>query len=182
VGKNDRLSRDQKRKLKLKKRDERSRKPESLAYHGRKYKTPEYVPIIYQTEIGIYECHVIFDRTLTDDEVEAGLVGLIGLLREGADPAGPPAQELTVTPDDRQVLVIECIRFRWQRLQERGELPGRDELVGILRTILSSLETWRSKNMHAQGYLRFLEGFLKDSGVNVRIARGSPAPLGGPQA
>jgi hypothetical protein len=168
--------------VKLKKRDERSHKPESLAYHGKKYRTDEYIPIIFQTEIGIYESHVMCDRTLTDDEVEAGLVGLIGLLREGTDLAVTPGQEVTVTPEDRQELVIECIRFRWQRLQDRGELPGRDELVGILRTILSSLETWRSKNMHAQGYLRFLEGFLKGSGVNVRMARGSPAALEGPQA
>ena len=39
MGKHDRLNRDQKRKAKLKKRAERSRKHESLAYTGKTYKT-----------------------------------------------------------------------------------------------------------------------------------------------
>ena len=52
MGKHDRRSHDQKRKAKLKKRAERSRKHESLAYHGNKYKTPEFVPVMYRTEVG----------------------------------------------------------------------------------------------------------------------------------
>ena len=50
MAKNDRLSRDQKRRAKLKKRSERSHKHESLAYAGKKYKTDEFVPIFYRTE------------------------------------------------------------------------------------------------------------------------------------
>jgi hypothetical protein len=181
LGKNDRLSRDQKRKIKLKKRDERSSKPEPLAYHGRKYKTAAFVPIIYQTEIGIYECHIMYRKSLTDDEVEAALVRLIGLLREGAAPTAPPSSVITVTAENRQELVIECIRNRWHRLDERGELPGRDDLVGILRTLLSSIETWRSQSLNAQGYLRFLEGFLKNSGVNLRMDQVEPRSIEGTQ-
>lgn len=177
MGKNDRLSRDQKRKIKLKKREERSRKPESLAYHGRKYKTPEYVPILKETEVGIYECHVMSGRTLTDDAVEAALVGLIALLRAGASPALPPADALTLDRDHLEELVVECIRNRWHFLEERGELPARDDLIGILRTILSSLETWRSQNLHSQSYLRFLDGFMKDLGVSVQMVRSSPESL-----
>ncbi|MBV8270565.1 MAG: hypothetical protein JO252_29905 [Planctomycetaceae bacterium] len=52
MGKHDRLNRDQKRKAKLKKRAERSRKHESLAYTGKTYKTDEYAPIFYRTEVG----------------------------------------------------------------------------------------------------------------------------------
>jgi hypothetical protein len=181
MGKNDRQSRDQKRKIKLKKRDERSRKPESLAYHGRKYKTPEYVPIIYQTEIGIYECHVMYERSLTDDEVEAALVRLIGLLREGATATIPPEYEVTLPAENRDEMIIECIRNRWHRLDEKGELPGRDELVGILRTILSSLETWRSHSLHSQSYLRFLEGFMKNTGLSARMVALDRPTLEGPQ-
>jgi hypothetical protein len=82
VAKNNRLSHDQKRKAKLKKRAERSSKHESLAYHGKKYKTPEWVPIIHRTEIGIYESYVMSGRVLTDDDVEASIERLIGELRE----------------------------------------------------------------------------------------------------
>ena len=67
MGKHDRLSRDQKRKAKLKKRLERSRKHESLAYAGGKYKTDENTPIFYRTELGIYESYVMCDRELTDE-------------------------------------------------------------------------------------------------------------------
>ena len=73
MGKNDRQSRDQKRKAKLKKRAERSRKHESLAYAGTKYKTDAYAPLFFRTEIGIYESYVMCDRELTDDEVEAAI-------------------------------------------------------------------------------------------------------------
>ena len=47
MGKHDGLSRNQKRKAKLKKRAERSRKHESLAYAGGRYKTDEYAPIFF---------------------------------------------------------------------------------------------------------------------------------------
>ena len=85
-----------------------------------------------------------------------------------------------VSGDHEEELIILCIRKGWSRLAERGELPGRDDLIGVLRTILSSLETWRSQSLHAQGYLRFLEGFLKGTGVSVRLEAVKPPPLEGP--
>ncbi len=83
MAKNDRMSRDQKRKAKLKKREKRSRTHEPLAYKGNKYKTDEFAPIFYRTELGIYESYVICDRELTDDEVEAGIERLVIQMREG---------------------------------------------------------------------------------------------------
>ena len=65
-------------------------KHESLAYHGQKYKTAEYVGVIHRTEVGIYETYVMTNRTLTDDEVEADLERLILRMREG--PLPPLAQ------------------------------------------------------------------------------------------
>ena len=58
MSKNNRLSRDQKRKVKLKTRAALSRNNESLAYAGTKYKTDEYASIFYRTEVGIYESYV----------------------------------------------------------------------------------------------------------------------------
>ncbi len=74
------------RKAKLKKRAERSRKHESLAYTGKTYKTDEYAPIFYRTEVGIYEAYVMSDRVLTDDEVEAAIERLVTLMRQGPLP------------------------------------------------------------------------------------------------
>src|SRR5271166_2346436 len=113
MGKHDGLSRDQKRKAKFKKRAERSRKHESLAYAGGKYKTDEYAPIFFRTEVGIYESYVMCDRELTDD--------------------------VTVTEGSEEDLIIANIRRNWRILEEKGSLPGRDDLIGILRSILHSI-------------------------------------------
>jgi hypothetical protein len=53
-------------------------------------------------------------------------------------------------------------------MADRQALPKREDVIGVVRTILGSLETWRSQSMHSRGYLQFLEGFLKKAGVNVR--------------
>ena len=166
MGKNDRLSRDQKRKAKLKKKAARSKKHESLAYHGKKYQAPEYVPLMHRTEIGIYESYVISGRTLTDDDVEASMEELIGELREG------PRQLTSETDEEAddeapEDLTIWSIRRQWRMLAERDALPGRDDLVGVLRTLLHSLEIRRSMAMNPRGYLHFLEGFMKETGIRV---------------
>src|SRR5512132_800512 len=101
MGKHDRLSRDQKRKAKLKKRAERSRKHEALAYTGKTYKTDEYAPIFYRTEVGIYEAYVMCDRVLTDDEVEAAIERLVTLMRQGPLPPLAETGSVTLTEGGR---------------------------------------------------------------------------------
>jgi hypothetical protein len=168
MGKNDRLSRDQKRKAKLKKRAERSRKHESLAYHGNQYKTPEWVPILHRTEVGVYESYVMSDRTLTDDQVESSFERLIRQLR--ANPH-TPIEELDDDEEDNGLvdLTMWSIRRNWQILEDRDTLPVREDLIGVVRTLLHSLEIWRSKSMHGRGYLQFVEGFMKQTGVTVEM-------------
>ncbi len=165
MGKNDRLSRDQKRKAKLKKRGERSARHESLAYHGKKYKTPEFVPILHRTEIGIHEADVMLDRDLTDDEVEATLEYLIIRLRQKS----LPLLDATDRPEESEgEEILWNIRRNWQGLADQGRLPARDDLIGVLRTILSSLEVWRGQSLHARGYLQYIDKFMKETGVRVR--------------
>lgn len=168
MSKRDRLSRDQKRKAKLKKRAERSHKHEGLAYSGKKYRTEELAPIFLQTETGIYETFVILDRQLTDDVVESAIERLVLLMRQGTLPPPPEIGIIPATEDDED-LVITNIRRGWEDLRQQGRLPGRDDLIGVLRTILHSIEFWRSKGLHSQGYLRFIEDFLKQVGVSVRL-------------
>src|SRR4051794_18945722 len=97
MGKRDNQSRDQKRKAKLKKRAERSRKHESLAYAGGKYQTDEYAPIFYRTEVGIYESYVMCARELPDIEVEGAIERLVTRRREGPLPPPPEDGVLTLT-------------------------------------------------------------------------------------
>jgi hypothetical protein len=180
MGKHDRLSRDQKRKAKLKKRLERSRKHESLAYAGGKYKTDENTPIFYRTELGIYESYVMCERELTDDEVETAIERLVTRMREG--PLEPvETDEVTITEGGEEELVIANIRRNWRILEEERSLPGRDVLIGILRSILHSIEVWRSQSLNSQGYLRYIEGFMKQLGVSVRKATPDFQPLPEPE-
>src|SRR5512142_1395119 len=181
MGKHDRLSRDQKRKAKLKKRAERARKHEALAYAGKKYKTDEYAPLFYRTEVGIYESYVMCDRVLTDDEVETASEHLVTLMRQGPLPPLSETGSVTLTEGDEEELVIANIRRNWQIMAEEGTLPGRGDLIGILRTILHSIEVWRSQSLHSQGYLRYVEGFLKKLGVSVRQVTPDLGPIPEPE-
>lgn len=181
MGKNDRLSRDQKRKAKLKKRAARSRKHESLAYAGAKYKTNLYAPILFRTEIGIYESYVMLDRELTDDEVEGAIETLVLRMREGPLPLLSDSHEVTITADGEEELIIENIRRNWRILAEEGSSPPRDDLIGVLRTILHSISVWRSKSLLSQGYLNYIEGFLKKLGVSVEVRDQDFNPLPEPE-
>jgi hypothetical protein len=108
------------------------------------------------------------DRTLTDNAVEAALEGLIVRIRQRALPPleeGGAAGSGSEAPDD---LIVWNIRRNWMRYAETEQLPRREDLVGVLRTILGSLEFWHSDSMHARGYLEFVQGFLKQTGVSVR--------------
>lgn len=168
MGKHDRQSRDQKRRAKLKKRAERSRKHESLAYSGARYKADAYAPLFFRTEVGIYESYVMCDRELTDDEVEAAIERMVLRMRQGPLPPLDETGTLTLAERGEEDLVIANIRRNWQIMAEEGSLPGRDDLVGMLRTILHSIQVWRSQSLHSQGYLRYVEGFVKKLGVSVR--------------
>ena len=181
MGKHDRLNRDQKRKAKLKKRAERSRKHEALAYTGKTYKTDEFAPIFSRTEVGIYEAYVMGDRVLTDDEVEAAIEHLVTLMRQGPLPPLAETGSVTLTEGGEEELVIANIRRNWQIRAEEGTLPGRDDLIGILRTILHSIAVWRSQSLHSQGYLRYVEGFLKKLGVSVRRVTPDLVPIPEPE-
>ncbi len=153
------------------------RKHESLAYSGKKYKTDEFVPIFYRTERGIYESYVMCDRELIDDEVEAAIERLVIQMREGSLPPLHETGVITFTEGGEEDLIITNIRRNWRILEEKGELPGQDDLIGILRTTLHSLSIWRSQSLDSQGYLRYIEGFMKKLGVSVRQATPDFQPL-----
>ena len=57
--------------------------------------------------------------------------------------------------------------------------PGRPDRD--LATILHSIEIWRSQSLHSQGYLRYIEGFMKKLGVSVRQVTPDLEPLPEPE-
>ena len=116
------------------------------------------------------------DRELTDVEVERAIERLVIRMREGPLPPLSEDGVLTLTEGGEEDLIIANIRRNWRDLEEEGALPRRDDLIGILRTILNSIEIWRSQSLHSQGYLRYIEGFMK------KLGRLGPASDAGFQA
>jgi hypothetical protein len=168
MSKKSRLSHDQKRRQKLAKRSRRQPDTPSLAYTGNRYKSPEFVEPVFQTEQGIYDIYVISGREITDDDVEQGLTELIDKLR--ARPAGELILELTPGKgESRDASVVALVLSHWHNLLDAGQLPPRDDLIGILRTILGSIEVWRSKSSSPRGYLNYLEGFMLSAGYQIRV-------------
>lgn len=156
----DRRSRDQKRKDKLTKKSRKDRQDVSLAYMGEKYKTTELMPVWMQTEVGIYEAFVMTDHKLLDQTVASALEKLILQLRAGTLPPLTDDAAIQYSVGEEHVLVIENIRRRWQLHFEKAWRPSKDKLIGVLRTILGSIEKMRSPGPRSQSYLRYVAGFL----------------------
>ena len=175
MGKKDHLSRDQKRKAKLKKRAERSRTHQDLAYSGSKYKTDAFAPIFYRTEVGIYESYVMSERELTDDDIRSAIEQLVIQMRRGpsrrrTNPTSCASPTATRTSSSSATSAGTGMSWK-----SRGAF--RDDLIGILRTILNSISIWSSQSMHSRGYLHYIEGFLKKTGVSVQLTDEDFVPL-----
>ena len=174
MSKRSRLSRDQKRKQKLAKRGVRER-PWAPSSGTDRYRGPRFVEITFQTEVGIYEGYVGSGRKLTDNDVEHDLNQLI------LDLGGAPVAELIhAAPDNEgpeRGPAGAMVLFRWQELRDQGMLPPREDLVGVLRSILRSLATWRARSGSSRGYMNYLEGFMRELGVSVQAVSKDGEPI-----
>ena len=165
----DRRTRDQKRKKKLEERKQKARQTGSLAYLGAKYQTQELAQTWMHTEIGIYETYVITDRQLLDQTVVSALESLIRQIRTGTLPRHETKPEIEYAVGREEDLVIENIRANWERHFANESKPSRDKLIGVLRSILGSIEKVRAPGPRSQSYMRHIEGFLtKKLGVSVK--------------
>ena len=166
------MTKQKRRKLEKKRRNDKQKrklaKAPPLAYTGNKYRTEKYVFIMLATETAINDAHVISDRSLTDNDVKTALIEMIGRLRKGPLPALEDMSEEEKQAFGKNHFLIWNILARWQSHFEKHGPVAKDALIGVLRTILGSVETHRSNSQSAKGYLDFLEGFLSRIGVNVR--------------
>src|SRR5262249_2101493 len=138
-----RLSRDQKRKAKLTERRKRNpAPPPSLAYTGNKYKTDEYAPLFLHTETGILQADAASHHKLTDRNVGTALEAMIEAMRTGPLPEVDPEEGVSWEVGKETDLISRLIRISWENLFVRYPHPGTDVLIGILRTLLGSIETF----------------------------------------
>jgi len=168
------------RKVEKKRKDERAKrltrmKSQPLAYHGQKYHTPELADVYLHAELGIFEAHALTGRKLTDAMVVSALGSLIQQIRQGLPLSVPPQGDIEHTIGEEESWIEYSVRRNLARLGNR--LPDRDTVVGVLRSILGSIEIRRIAGAQSRGYLQFLEGFLTDLGVVMEVERGDAQEL-----
>lgn len=174
----DRRTRDQKRKAKLAANRRKSQQKQSLAYFGDRYKTDKFVHALMHAEIGIYETFVMTDRKLLDLTVRDALETMIRQLRAGTLPPLSDSDIIDRRTGQEEELVIFNIRRNWVSHFETSWRPSREQRIGILRTILGSVETMRGSNPRSQRYLHHIAGFLtKKLGVSVEMSTRDPDSL-----
>ena len=176
-------SHDQRREKKLADKRRKERQNQSSAYLGQKYKTDELIPTWMHTEIGIYQTYVMSDRKLLDQTVVDALEKLIGMMRTGPLPPLLEAAEVRYEVGREEDLVIESIRRNWADHFATEWRPPRDDLIGVLRTILGSIQKVKAPGPGSQSYMHHIAGFLtKRLGVSVRAFSASHQPLPEPKA
>ena len=165
----DRRSRNQKRKAKLAKRTRKNPETRSLAYSGKKYRKPEFVPLILAVETAILEAYVMSERELVDQQVVDALTRMITDLRHGGRPieTQPELDDQSAASTDFHSFLIPNIRSHLDHALNQLGTCSTDLQVGILRTVLGSIETWTTSGHASQGYLGYIERFLKTVGVRV---------------
>jgi len=173
-------SRDQQRKDKLVKRKERDHKlakasPFFLAYEGNRYKTDHYTPLFLLVETAIGQVDQATRGSIEDRAVADALAGLVTQIRRREltplDPASPPS----VPPGDAVAFLQLAIRAAWS--DEVGQSFSTEDKVGILRTLINSVNIWSIHPTGAgRGYLAYLKGFLSKIGGP---SAGSSAATGG---
>lgn len=178
----DKRTRDQKRKAKLAKERQQAGKSNSLAYMGSKYKTDELMQTWMNAEIGIYESYVMTDRKLLDQTVRNSLETLIKKMRAGTLPPLSDTAEVSYKVEQEEDLVIANIRRNWSRHFATEWRPSKVERIGVLRTILGSVEKMRSPGPRSQSYMHHIAGFLtKKLGVKVEAFSGDMTPMPEPE-
>lgn len=173
---------EKKRKKKLAEKKRQARQAVSLAYMGEKYKKDELIPAWMHTEIGIYETYVITDRNIFDQNVVSSLERLIRQMRAGALPPLTEAEDIHYEVGREEDLLIENIRRSWARHFATEWRPPKDDMIGVLRTILGSIEKVRAPGPRSQSYLRHIAGFLtKKIGISVKQFAADRTPLPEPE-
>lgn len=167
-------SRDQQRKAKLTKRKQKVQARESLAYFGTKYQTDKLAPLWISIEIPIYEYYEVSDRRLTDRTVHAAITSMIHQARSGqlqlTAPVETSLKPLNIEEGNDVDALSHMIVHSLQEDYDGKALPPREQLIGVLRSILGSIENVSSGTATSQAYLRHISSFLKNEmGVSIQI-------------
>lgn len=135
---------------------------------GHRRNALEIVEPVLRTEQAIYTAFVSGGRKHCDRDVRAALQRLIAELRQG---------NVQAAADSADDPVSYLVRSFWDDLPG---CPSAHELIGILQSILASIDVWSSPHAHSRGYLSYLEGFMKKAGLCRQVV-GPDEPLSEPE-
>lgn len=167
-------SKDQKRKGRLTKRSARRGSEVSIPRNIRRYQDDAYVEPTLFTECAILQAHVTFQRRLTDKSVECSLRRMIQMISDGSISFPPSDDQELFDSIDIHDFVIWNIGQKWRELYDGGHRLTRKEMIGILATVLRSIECWTTGGEDSQGYLIYVEGFLAKGGIGPeKLPKGS---------
>ncbi len=165
-------SRDQKRKAKLKKRAERkpsvSRPEPYLGNYWRQ--KPDSATLMMHTECGISMAWQIApaEQRMCDQDVVAAMEFLILQQRAGKRllPTADEAEPTLPFPAGSSVgIIVRSILMRWSLYLEQHKLPARDDVIGVLRSVLGSISKVGTDRPGSTRYLRFVTDWLRNSGL-----------------
>lgn len=165
-----RLSKDQKRKQKLSQRAQAKPQANSLAISGGKFKTDELVPLWYAFETAIYQAFVMTEQRLLDSTVYTAVEEFIDEVENDtllitAD--GPGEIEF----DDVEI-VVGYLRANLRQYEDDNGPVVKRKVVGVLRSILGTIELKRTRVPQSQAYVRYVINFLKTRlGIKVTKQR-----------
>ncbi len=172
------LSREEKRQAKLARWGKSKSEYEVTPLSGPHYQSDDWIPHVHATESAIHEVIELSGRRLTNDHVKTALTRLAQQLRRGESatlPADSP--EMPFSPDQICEYVIWNIRRYWTDLVAQYGTVRGDDFVGILRTLLRSIESRAWHTGPDLGYVAFLEEFLGD-GKALRLGAEKPHRAG----
>jgi hypothetical protein len=163
----DKRSRDQKRKAKLADRAKKHKAPAVEPYEGAKYRQPQWDSLVLATELAVYEVIRMTDRRLTNDEAQKAFEDLVLQLRRGLSPTLKPDEPRpTLQPGQASAFLIWNIRRHWTEYFATESSVATSDLIGVLRTLLYSIEAHEWKTGRQRGYVAFIENFLEERGLD----------------
>jgi hypothetical protein len=86
----------------------------------------------------------------------------------GLGPFDPDAKVIWVQGNEPD-LIVNMIRLNWHERFLTFAHPGNETLVGVLRTLLNSIETFTTPAPTSRGYLNYVTGFLRKMGIRAEL-------------
>jgi len=158
---------DAKKLKELKKRQaliaKRGTKALVAPYEGEKYRASKWAPFVYGTERGILDAYELSGERITNEHVRIALIQLVLRLRDGKRASlADDEPDVEFAPEREVDFIIWSVRDSWGRMLDEYGSIARDDLAGICRTLLYSIEAHGA--LSDGGYLGFLQRFLRGEG------------------